>query len=153
MWCLPTTSRACARATARTPWPSCAISPSTSSGPLPTGPPGAITSETRAQTRLQTQGNEPHTAPENGRVEQRLHADSPRCQNALTWIRSPARVGGWLFGLAFGFLLWMLGPIPLLQCLPAQPVLSGRPALGLLLGLLLWGFVLGVVFPFVHRRL
>jgi len=23
-------------------------------------------------------------------VEQRLHADSPRCQNALTWIRSPA---------------------------------------------------------------
>src|SRR3954462_1626843 len=48
--------------------------------------------ETRAQTRLQTQGNEPHTAPENGRVEQRLHADSPRCQNALTWIRIPGPV-------------------------------------------------------------
>ena len=61
--------------------------------------------------------------------------------------------GGWLFGLAFGFVLWMLGPIPLLQWLPDQPVLSGRPALGLLLGQLLWGFVLGVVFPFVHRRL
>src|SRR5215207_3058186 len=42
--------------------------------------------------------------------------------------------GGWLFGLAFGFLLWMLGPIPLLQWLPDQPVLSGRPALGLCLG-------------------
>src|SRR5829696_3396541 len=61
--------------------------------------------------------------------------------------------GGWLFGLAFGFVLWMLVPVPLLQWLPEQPVLSGRPALGLLLGQLLWGFVLGVVFPFVHRRL
>ena len=61
--------------------------------------------------------------------------------------------GGWLFGLAFGFVLWMLGPIPLLQWLPDQPVLSGRPALGLLLSQLLWGFVLGVAFPFVHRRL
>src|SRR3954469_3560721 len=61
--------------------------------------------------------------------------------------------GGWLFGLASGFVLWMLGPIPLLQWLPDQPVLSGRPALGLLLGQLLWGFVLSVVFLFVHRRL
>jgi Na+/proline symporter len=61
--------------------------------------------------------------------------------------------GGWLFGLAFGFVLWILVPIPLLQWLPDEPVLSGRPALGLLLGQLLWGFVLGVVFPFVHRRL
>jgi hypothetical protein len=61
--------------------------------------------------------------------------------------------GGWLFGLAFGFVLWMLGPIPLLQWLPDRPILSGNPALGLLLGQLLWGLVLGVVFPFVHRRL
>src|SRR5918993_1573130 len=29
--------------------------------------------------------------------------------------------GGWLFGLAFGFVLWMLGPVPLLQWLPDQP--------------------------------
>ena len=61
--------------------------------------------------------------------------------------------GGWLFGLAFGFVLWMLGPIPILQWLPDRPILSGNPALGLLLGQLLWGLVLGVVFPFVHRRL
>ena len=61
--------------------------------------------------------------------------------------------GGWLFGLAFGFVLWMLGPIPLLQWLPDRPILSGNPALGLLLGQLLWGLVLGAVFPFVHRRL
>jgi hypothetical protein len=61
--------------------------------------------------------------------------------------------GGWLFGLAFGFVLWMLGPVPLLQWLPDRPILSGNPAIGLLLGQLLWGLVLGLVFPLVHRRL
>src|SRR3954463_5568930 len=33
--------------------------------------------------------------------------------------------GGWLFGLALGFVLWMRGPTPLLQGLPDQPLLSG----------------------------
>ena len=61
--------------------------------------------------------------------------------------------GGWLFGLAFGFVLWMLGPVPLLQWLPDRPILSGNPAIGLLLGQLFWGLVLGVVFPLVHRGL
>jgi hypothetical protein len=61
--------------------------------------------------------------------------------------------GGWLFGMAFGFVLWMLGPIPLLQWLPKEPIMVGYPAVGLLLGQLLWGLVLGVAFPFVHRRL
>jgi hypothetical protein len=61
--------------------------------------------------------------------------------------------GGWLFGLAFGFVLWMLGPIPLLQWLPDRPILSGDPAIGLLLGHLLWGLVLGTILPFVHRRI
>ena len=61
--------------------------------------------------------------------------------------------GGWLFGLAFGFVLWMLGPVPLLQWLPEQPILRGYPAAGLLLAQLLWGLSLGVVFPPIHRRL
>jgi hypothetical protein len=61
--------------------------------------------------------------------------------------------GGWLFGLAFGFVLWMLAPIPLLQWLPDRPLLMGYPAIGVLLGHLLWGLVLGSVFPLVHRRL
>jgi hypothetical protein len=61
--------------------------------------------------------------------------------------------GGWLFGLAFGFVLWMVGPVPLLQWLPDEPILRGYPAAGLLLGQLLWGLSLGVIFPFVHRRL
>jgi Na+/proline symporter len=61
--------------------------------------------------------------------------------------------GGWLFGLAFGFVLWMLGPVPLLQWLPDEPILRGYPAAGLLLAQLLWGLALGVVFPPIHRRL
>jgi hypothetical protein len=61
--------------------------------------------------------------------------------------------GGWLFGLAFGFVVWMLGTIPLLQWLPDEPILRGYPAAGLLLAQLLWGFTLGVVFPPIHRRL
>ena len=61
--------------------------------------------------------------------------------------------GGWLFGMAFGFVLWMLGPVPLLQWLPGEPILRGYPAAGLLLAQLLWGLTLGVVFPPIHRRL
>src|SRR5918995_6285991 len=61
--------------------------------------------------------------------------------------------GGWLFGMAFGFILWMLGPVPLLQWLPDQPILRGYPAVGLLLAQLLWGLAVGLVFPLVHRRL
>ena len=61
--------------------------------------------------------------------------------------------GGWLFGMAYGFVLWMLGPVPLLQWLPDQPILHGYPAAGLLLAQLLWGLVTGVVFPFIHRHL
>jgi hypothetical protein len=61
--------------------------------------------------------------------------------------------GGWLFGMAFGFVLWMLGPVPLLQWLPDQPILRGYPAAGLLLAQLFWGLAVGLVFPLVHRRL
>ena len=63
------------------------------------------------------------------------------------------RRGGWLFGLAFGFVLWMLGPIPLLQWVPDRPTLTGHAAIGLLLGQLLWGLAVGVMFPLVHRQL
>jgi hypothetical protein len=61
--------------------------------------------------------------------------------------------GGWLFGMAFGFVLWMVGPVPLLQWLPGQPILRGYPAAGLLLAELLWGLAVGLVFPRVHRHL
>lgn len=61
--------------------------------------------------------------------------------------------GGWLFGMAYGFVLWMLGPIPLLQWLPDEPILRGYPATGLLLAQLLWGLLMGLAFPLVHHHL
>jgi hypothetical protein len=61
--------------------------------------------------------------------------------------------GGWLFGLAFGFVLWMLGPVPVLQWLPDQPILRGYPAAGLLLAQLSWGLATGVVLPLIHCHL
>src|SRR5215204_2811669 len=61
--------------------------------------------------------------------------------------------GGWLLGLSFGFVLWMLGPIPLLQWLPDEPILRGYPAAGLLVAQLLWGLSLGLLYPVVQRRL
>jgi hypothetical protein len=63
------------------------------------------------------------------------------------------RAAGWLFGMAFGFLLWMMLPLPLLQWLPERPVFVGRPAMGLLLGALVWGAAMGAAFPVVHRPL
>jgi hypothetical protein len=63
------------------------------------------------------------------------------------------RHGGWLFGMAYGFLLWMVVLVPLLQWLPPQPLMAGLPAAGLFLGQLLWGLVLGITFPYVHHPL
>jgi hypothetical protein len=61
--------------------------------------------------------------------------------------------GGWLFGMAYGYLLWQAVAVPLLQWIPGDPLLTGQPALGLLLGQLAWGLVLGAVFGWVHRPL
>ena len=63
------------------------------------------------------------------------------------------RRGGWLLGMAYGFLLWMVVPVPLLQWLPPWPLMVGLPAAGLFLGQLLWGLALGIAFPYVHRPL
>lgn len=67
-------------------------------------------------------------------------------------------LGGWLFGLAFGFFLWMLVPVPLLQWLPVwfgsgPPSLIGHPSVGLMASALAWGSALGALYPHIHRRL
>jgi hypothetical protein len=59
--------------------------------------------------------------------------------------------GGWLFGAAFGFLLWMFAPVTLWQLFISQPIVAGRAAMGLFAAHLLYGFVLGIVFPYIHR--
>jgi hypothetical protein len=58
--------------------------------------------------------------------------------------------GGWLFGMAYGYLVWQVISVPALQWIPARPLLDGQPAQGLLLGHLAWGLAAGFLFPLVH---
>jgi len=61
------------------------------------------------------------------------------------------RRGGWLFGISYGFLLWMLGPITLLQMLLGRPLATGTAAIGILAANLLSGLILGLLFRPAHR--
>jgi len=63
------------------------------------------------------------------------------------------RQGGWLFGLAFGFFLWLAAPVLVLPALPGAGIASGPAGVGYLATFLLWGVTMGAVFPFVHRPL
>jgi hypothetical protein len=61
--------------------------------------------------------------------------------------------GGWLFGMAFGFILWTAGAVFALPIVSGGDAPAGHPALGVLLSLVFWGAVLGALLPFVHRPL
>lgn len=63
------------------------------------------------------------------------------------------RRGGWLFGLGWGFLTWALGPITLCQWSLGKPVSSGGHAAILFAAHLLWGLLLGILFPLVQARI
>jgi hypothetical protein len=63
------------------------------------------------------------------------------------------RRGGWLFGMAFGFLVWAAGAVMVLPLLSGGLTPAGRPAIGVCLSFLAWGTALGAAFPFVHRPL
>src|SRR5437762_1463220 len=41
------------------------------------------------------------------------------------------RHGGWLFGISFGFLAWLIGPLTILQWALGGPVAVGTAAMGL----------------------
>jgi peptidoglycan/LPS O-acetylase OafA/YrhL len=60
------------------------------------------------------------------------------------------RRGGWLFGVSYGFLLWMLGPITLLQMFLGRPLATGTAAMGVLAANLMSGLVLGLLFRPAH---
>lgn len=60
------------------------------------------------------------------------------------------RRGGWLLGLGYGFLLWLIGPVAVLQWLLPGGFVVGLPAMGLAAGQTLYGLVLGLVYPYVH---
>lgn len=58
--------------------------------------------------------------------------------------------GGWLFGISFGFLLWMFAPVTLWQIITNQPIAVGHAAMGLFGSRIVFGFFLGLLFPRVH---
>lgn len=63
------------------------------------------------------------------------------------------RRGGWLFGLSFGFLLWIMAPVLILPLVGRPIIAAGTAAEGFLGAFLIWGLALGVLFPYVHRPL
>ena len=63
------------------------------------------------------------------------------------------RHGGWLFGLAYSLLLWMVAPVIVLPLIPGMHMAAGRVAVGFLASFLTWGLFLGVLFPHVHKPL
>ena len=63
------------------------------------------------------------------------------------------RRGGWLFGMAYGFLLWAAGGVLVLPLLSGGLAPAGPAAIGLFLSFLIWGTALGAIFPHLHRRL
>lgn len=63
------------------------------------------------------------------------------------------RRGGWLFGMAYGFLLWTAGAVMVLPLLSGGNAPAGTAAIGIFLSLVIWGAAMGALFPYVHRPL
>jgi hypothetical protein len=61
--------------------------------------------------------------------------------------------GGWLFGAAFGFLLWMAAPLVVLPIITERVMAAGLAASGLFACFLVWGTLAGGLFPYVHDLL
>ena len=61
--------------------------------------------------------------------------------------------GGWLFGMAFGFVLWMAGGMMVLPLASGGIAPAGTAAIGLFLSLIVWGAALGLLVPYLHRPL
>ena len=61
--------------------------------------------------------------------------------------------GGWLFGMAFGFVVWAAGAVMVLPIVSGGKAPAGTAALGVFLSLVVWGAALGAILPFVHRPL
>lgn len=62
-------------------------------------------------------------------------------------------LGGWLFGISFGFLIWMIGPVTVLQWALGRPLALGVAAMGILGAHLIYGLFLGLLFPWIHKFL
>lgn len=60
------------------------------------------------------------------------------------------RRGGWLLGIGYGFVVWMLGPAAIMPWALGRPVAVGLAAQGLIVAHLVYGLILGATFPWVH---
>lgn len=60
---------------------------------------------------------------------------------------------GWLLGLAYGFLLWVAAPVVVLPLIRGPAMAAGAAATGFLVTFLLWGLIVGFLFPWIHRPL
>jgi hypothetical protein len=60
------------------------------------------------------------------------------------------RQGGWIFGSSAGFIFWMLNPIIWLPWLGRKPIFLGSEALAFLASHVLFGLLLGILFPWLH---
>lgn len=58
--------------------------------------------------------------------------------------------GGWLFGLCYGFLLWLVGPTLVLNSVRPRAPIVGTAAMAVMGGYLSFGLILGVTFHYVH---
>ena len=61
------------------------------------------------------------------------------------------RRGGWLFGISFGFLLWLIGPLTVAPLFGGEPIVVGPAAQTLFAAHIAFGLTLGVAFPRSHR--
>jgi hypothetical protein len=58
--------------------------------------------------------------------------------------------GGWLFGAGYGFLLWMFAPVTIWQTVTTTQIAVGGAAMGLFASHVLYGVVLGLLYPRIH---
>lgn len=58
---------------------------------------------------------------------------------------------GWLLGISFGFLTWVVGPVTLWNWTAGIPLATGFAAMGSFASHLAYGLTLGGVYPIVNR--
>ena len=63
------------------------------------------------------------------------------------------RRGGWVFGISYGFLAWMLGPATILQWIVGHPIATGVPGQFVLGAHLVYGLLLGMLYPHIGAAL
>jgi hypothetical protein len=58
---------------------------------------------------------------------------------------------GWLLGISFGFLLWVIGPVTVWDWTTGEPLATGTAAIGLFASYIVFGLALGAIYPMVNR--